>query len=65
MEGVDCPRHFGWEDLSEESVEGITQDELKNRLRGIAWGRVTEEWGRDLQGKPKLDIMKFLYESGH
>ena len=34
-------------------------------LRGIAWGRVTEEWGRDLQGKPKLDIMESLYESGH
>ena len=41
-----CARHFGWEDLSGESVEGITQSELKDMLRGIAWGRVTEEWGR-------------------
>ena len=34
-------------------------------MRGIARGRVTEEWGRDLQGRPKLNIMKSLYESGH
>jgi hypothetical protein len=34
-------------------------------LRGIALGRVTEEWDRDLQGRPILTIMKSLYESGH
>ena len=27
--------------------------------------RVTEEWGRDLQGRPKLSVMKTLYENGH
>ena len=26
--------------------------------------RVTEEWGKDLQEKPTLDILKSLYESG-
>ena len=47
-----------------KSVEGITQNELhKDMLRGIAWRRVTEECGRDLQVKPKLDIMKSLYET--
>ena len=46
-------------------MEGITQNELKDMLRGIAWGRVTEEWGTDLQGRPKLSIMKSPYESGH
>ena len=63
-----CARHFGWEDLSGESVEGIAQScELKDMLRGIAWGiqRVIEEWGGDLQVRPKLSIMKSLCESGH
>ena len=60
-----CARHFGWEDLSGESVEGITQSELKDMLRGIAWGSVTEEWGRDLQERPKLSILKSMCESGH
>ena len=52
--------------ISGESVEGITQNELKDMLRGITGGRVTdlEEWGRDLQERPKLTIMKSLYESG-
>ena len=49
--------------ISGESLEGMTKDELKDVLRGFAWGRVTEEWGRDLQGKPKLDILKSLYEN--
>ena len=44
-----------------------TQNELKDIMRGLAWGRVTEECMgyRDLQGRPKLSIMKSLYESGH
>ena len=46
-------------------MEGITLNELKDMLRGIAWGRVTEEWGRDLQGRPKPSIMKSMCESGH
>jgi hypothetical protein len=43
----------------------MTQNELKDMMRGFAWGRVTEEWGRDLQGKPKLDILNSLHESGY
>ena len=37
-------------------MEGMTQNELNDMLKGIAWhwGRITEEWGRDLQERPKL-----------
>ena len=51
--------------LEGKSVEGMSQNELKDMSRGIAWGRVTEEWGKDLQGKPKLEILKSLHESGY
>ena len=45
-----------------ESLQGVSEAELKRILESIAWRRVKEEWRDELEKKPKLVMLKKIME---
>ena len=43
-----CCKKFGWQDINMEGV--------KKMLESIAWRKTWEEWGHEMEVKPKLSI---------
>ena len=59
---VSCFERFGWQDLWAESVQGMSEAELKGMLESIAWRRVKEKWRDEFEKKPKLVMLKNIVE---
>ena len=53
-----CCKEFGWKDVSMEGVRGLSNAETKEMLESIAWRKAREEWGQEMEAKPKLIMLK-------
>ena len=53
-----CYKESGWKDVSMEGVRDLSNTEVKEMLESIAWRKAREEWGREMEMKPKLIMLK-------
>ena len=44
--------------MSMEGVRGLSNAEVKEMLESIVWRKAHEEWGREMEVKPKLIMLK-------
>ena len=58
MEMSMCCKEFGWQEISMEGVRGLSNVEVKEMLESIAWRKTWEEWGREMEVKPKLSMLQ-------
>ena len=47
-----------------EKLEGVSVNEVRWMLRDCAWREVKEAWMTEAQGRPKLEVIKSLMDSG-
>ena len=47
---------FGWQDISMKDVRGLSNTEVKEMMESIAWRQTREEWGCEMEMKPKLSM---------
>ena len=53
---------FGWKELDEEALSGLTVREVKLALKGIAWSKMREVWGEEARGRSKLVMIGRLMD---
>ena len=53
-----CCKEFGWQEIKMKDVRGLYNTEVKEMLESIAWRKTREEWGREMEVKPKLTMSK-------
>ena len=53
-----CCSEFGWQEISMKDVRDLSNTEVKEMLESIAWRKTWEEWGREMEVKPKLSMLK-------
>ena len=45
-----------------EEVRGLSNAEVKEMLESIAWRKTWEEWGREMEVKPKLRMLQKIMD---
>ena len=45
-----------------EGVRGLSNVEVKEMLESIAWRKTGEEWGREMEVKPKLSMLQKIMD---
>ena len=53
-----CCKEFGWQEIKMKDVRGLSNTEVKEMLESIAWRKTWEEWGREMDVKPTLTMLK-------
>ena len=53
-----CCKEFGWQEISMEGVRSLSNAEVEEMLESIAWKKAQEEWGYEMEVKPKLILLK-------
>ena len=53
-----CCKEFGWQEIKIKDMRGLSNTEVKERLESIVWRKTQEEWGREMEVKPKLTMLK-------
>ena len=53
-----CCNEFEWQEISMKYVRGLSNTEVKEMLESIARRKTREEWGREMEVKPKLSMLK-------
>ena len=53
-----CCKEFGWQEIEMKDVRGLSNTEVKEMLESIAWRKTREEWGREMEMKPKLTMLR-------
>ena len=41
-----------------KDVRGLSNTEVKEMLESISWRKTREEWGREMEVKPKLTMLE-------
>ena len=59
-----CWGQFGWKDVSVEVLKELSAVEVREMLEAIAWRKVWEEWGKEMERKPKLEMLKRIVKLG-
>ena len=59
-----CWGQFGWKADNMEVLKELSTVEVREMLEAIAWRKVHEEWGQELEMKPKLEILRRIMELG-
>jgi hypothetical protein len=59
-----CWGQFGWKDVSVEVLKELSAVEVREMLEAIAWRKVQEEWGQEMETKPKLEMLKRIVSLG-
>ena len=57
-----CCKEFGWQEINMEGVRGLSNAEVKEMLESIAWRKTWEEWGREMEVKPKLSMLQKIMD---
>ena len=57
-----CCKEFGWQEINMEEVRGLSNAEVKEMLESIAWRKTWEEWGREMEVKPKLSMLQKIMD---
>ena len=57
-----CGREFGWQEVGAKQVKNMSEVELKGMLESVAWLKVSEEWSKELEKKPKLAMLRKIVE---
>ena len=53
-----CCKEFGWQEIEMKVVRGLSNTEVKEMLESIAWRKTREEWGCEMEMKPKLTMLR-------
>ena len=59
-----CWGQFGWKADNMEVLKELSTVEVREMLEAIAWRKVHEEWGQELEMKPKLEMLRRIMELG-
>ena len=59
-----CWGQFGWKDVNVEVLKELSTVEVREMLEAIAWRKTREEWGQEMETKPKLEILKRIVKLG-
>ena len=59
-----CWGQFGWGDVGVEVLGGLSAVEVGEMLGAIAWRKVREEWGQEMETKPKLEMLNRIVNLG-
>ena len=54
-----CWGQFGLKDVNVDVLKEFSTVEVRETLEASAWRKVREEWDREMERKPKLEILKF------
>ena len=60
----DVLAHFGWSDVSGQSLQGISWQEVKRMLSDIAQRKVLESWRKEILERPKLSVLHAIHSLG-
>ena len=55
---------FGWDGVSVEDLRGLSMGEVRKVLMDVVWREVRDEWKKEAQRRPKLEIIGRLIEKG-
>ena len=47
-----------------EVLKELSAVEVREMLEAIAWRKVREEWGQEMETKPKLEMFKWIVSLG-
>ena len=53
-----CIGDFEWQDMGGDVMKSLTDAEIGEMLSSIAWRKVSSMWTKELEERPKLEMMK-------
>ena len=53
-----CCKKFGWQEINMKDMRGLSNTDVREMLESIAWRKTREEWGREMEVKLKLTMLK-------
>ena len=56
---------IGWDNVDPQDLEAVSLKELGHMINCGVWRAVIDKWETDLESKPKLSVLREIYDRGY